>query len=672
MDLDFIVGKCLAKEPGDRPATAQEVVRELRTLADKVKSGRSTVFSVAGGAAGSMAARPPVVAGGRSKRERLAWGIAALLAVGLAVLAVLYFGQPSPELETSRFEIAPPSGIRFARRAAQISPDGRHLVFVGMSGRNVRSLWIRSMDSVEARPLNGTEGADEPFWSPDSRFVGFFADGKLKKIDIAGGPAQTLCDASAGRGGTWAAGATGDTGVIVFAATALGSLQEVSDAGGEPAAVTILDVESGDRSHRFPHFLPDGQRFLYTARTAGRSEVRVGSLDERPGGATKKHEPILIADTPVRYAPPPAGKGNGYLLFAREDSLMAQELDLDRLKLTGQPVPVAEGVGESTSGRRRGNDFSASQKGTLTYRAGDSEEKAQLNWFNRDGKRGEAVGEPGLHGGMVSLSPDDSKVTTTLFGDEILPNGDLWIHDLSRGVASRFTFHPSQEISNVWSPDGKRIVFSSNREGQYDLYLKPTSGAGDAELLLHNDFIKGPRSWSPDGKTILYAESTGRGDYDLWTLPLDGDRKPAPYLRTEFSEVLGQFSPDGRWVAYVSNESGRDEVYVQPDPASGGKWQVSTDGGSQPRWRADGKELFYLAPGDTMMAAPIEADVSFRPGVPAELFRVNGIVVPAGAGSYFHYDVTKDGQRFLIDVTSEEGEQTPLTVVQNWQAELGR
>ena len=389
----------------------------------------------------------------------------------------------------------------------------------------------------------------------------------------------------------------------------------VSDAGGEPAPVTVLDESAQESTHRWPHFLPDGRHFLYVGGVGGGTgaarQVFIGSLDPGTVGESESVTkiPLLPGNTPVRYAPPSPDRPNGYLVFARENSLMAQEFDANRLEPAGQPFPIAEGIGANT-GSLRPSDFSVSQTGVLVYRTGTSLGH-QLVWFGRDGKRLNSVGEPGSHG-VVSLSPDKAKAAISRFDS----SRDIWIHDLAREFASRFTFDPASDLSHTWSPDGRRLAFSSNRDGAFNIYLKPTSGAGEAELLLRNDNNKGPRDWSRDGRLILFMEQSPETGWDLWVLPLEGDKKPVPYLQTEFEEVLGQFSPDGRWVAYASNESGRSEIYVQPYPADGGKWQVSTDGGIQPRWREDGKELFYLTGDDRVMTAEIEAGETFQPGVP--------------------------------------------------------
>ncbi len=607
---------------------------------------------------------PPVHLRPAPTRERVAWAATTVLALAAITLALVHFTEPVPQIETSRFLIHEPEGVRFGRRAAEISPDGRHLAFVGGSSDGVRRLWVRSLDSLQARPLAGTEGAYQPFWSPDSRFLGFFVGGKLKKISASGGPPQTLCDASLGLGGTWARGSTEGEGVIVFAPRSLTALYRVSDAGGEPIPVTVLDESTGEATHRRPHFLPQGQHFLYVGGTApGARRVYAGSLDAGADGQSdsKEKSPLLPDDTLVRYAPPTLWHPRGYLLFVRDNSLMAQEFDAGRLQPAGQPFPIAEGV-QGGSGLAAG-DFSVSRTGVLAYRTGAGSGLTQLQWFDREGKPLSSVGEPGIYS-TFSLSPDQTRAAVSRS-----VSGDIWVSDLSRGVSTRFTFDPALDFSHTWSPDGERLVFSSAREGPFDLYLKPASGAGEAELLLRSDNNKAPRDWSPDGRLILYQEQYPETGWDLWVLPLEGEQKPVLYLQTGFDETLGQFSPDGRWVAYNSDESGRIEVYVQPFPATGGKYQVSIDGGIQPRWRANGKELFYLTTDGKMMAAEILTGETFRAGVPRMLFRTPG-VNPLLVSTVFHYDVSKDGQRFLIDAAVEGPTQSPVTIVLNWQAAL--
>jgi Tol biopolymer transport system component/tRNA A-37 threonylcarbamoyl transferase component Bud32 len=681
IELELLVDKCLAKEGRSRYQNAADLIVDLRTLAEKLASGHSRVLSVSGAVVGSGATAqgraivhpdfsdPKGPALNRT-RERVAWASAAAAVVAALVLAFVHFTEPDPQLEATRFSIQAPDGVRFWSRAPEISPDGRKLAFIGSSGPGAQLLWVRAMDSLEARPLTGTEGVAHPFWSPDSRFLGFFADNKLKKIDITGGAPQILCDAPSPRGGTWAQGPDGGQGVIVFAPHSTGPLQRISDAGGKPTPVTTLGEAESDKrvSHRYPHFLPDGTHFLYAAGLIGSREVHVASLDDQstqePG--SKRNVPLLRDHTTVRYAPPSPGQSKGYLLFARDYSLMAQEFDPRCLELDGQPFPIAEGVRANAGANP--SDFSVSQTGMLAY-GGRGGVSHQLVWFDRQGRRLGFVGEPAAHG-AVSLSPDSDRVAVSLSTEA--SRSDIWIHDLSREVTSRFTFDPASDWTHAWSPDSARLAFSSTRGGgSADLYVKATSGAGQPELLLKTANVKGPLDWSRDGSLLLFREQSLDRGWDLWVLPLEGNREPVPYLQTKFTESTGQFSPDDQWVTYMSDESGQREIYVQPYPADGSKWQISTGGGLQPRWSADGKELFYLSTDGRMMVVEVESQETFRPGVPSALFDVpefNDILPDI----FYHYDVTNDGQRFLIDVAAGETGQVPVTVVLNWQAELGR
>ncbi len=679
IELELAVDKCLAKDAASRYQNTADLIVDLRTLTEKLTSGRSRAMTAAGAVAkaGAPAKAGTNLHAGMTEtrvrapsgtRERVAWAVAVLALVAAFSVPFLHFTDAGEQLETTRFSIDAPDDVKFLGRSSEISPDGRHLAFIGLSDTGNQLLWVRDMDSLEARPLAGTEEAWHPFWSPDSRFLAFFSGGQLRKVDIGGGAPQTLCAAPDGRGGTWAPGTDGSAGVIVFAPSPISHLQRVSDAGGEPTPATNQpDNEPLGWSERFPHFLPDGRHFLYMTGPGGSREVRIGTLY---GGSTSESgsqasAPLLKGNTPVRYVQPTPTHPKGYLLFARENSLMAQEFDVSRLALTGQPFPLAEGVRESLGAIA--SDFSVSRTGVLAYNEG-SVGSYRLVWFDREGKQVGSVGEPGSHG-AVSLSPGDDRVAISQF--VAAGSADIWLHDLARDVPSRFTFDPAGDLTHVWSPDGTRLAFSSNRAGAYDLYLKETNGTGQPELLLQTENNKGPRDWSGDGSSLLFMENSPDTGWDLWVLPMEGNREPIPYVQTRFSERMGQFSPDDRWVAYMSDESGASEIYVQPYPADGSKWQISTGGGLQPRWSADGKELFYLTAHGGVMAVAVENGDAFRPGTPKMLFRAPGVNNILG-DVMFHYDVSNDGQRFLIDVVAGQDRQSPVTVVMNWQAELER
>ncbi|MGH2567608.1 MAG: hypothetical protein ACRDGA_04665, partial [Bacteroidota bacterium] len=490
---------------------------------------------------------------------------------------------------------------------------------------------------------------------PDSRFIGFFAGGKLKKIEATGGPAQTICDAPVGRGGTW-----NRDGVIVMTTNINTTLFRVSAAGGAPTSITKLDTARRETTHRWPHFLPNGRHFLYVARTsfAGGGEgdwIYVSSLD-----STEKSRILLNASSNMAYA----GK---HLLFMREQSLMAQPFDADRLELTGDAFPVAEQV-QFDPGFTKAV-FSVSENGILAYQVGAASGGRQLVWFDRTGKKLGTVGTPREYN-SPRLSPDGKRLVVDLF-DPQSRNIDVWLCEIARDVWTRFTFDPAVDRDPLWSPDGGRIVFGSNRTGRYHLYQRASSGAGSEEILLESNDDKRATSWSLDNKFLAYTTlGNPKTLADMWVLPLnvqkaESDRKQILFLQTEFVETLGAFSPDGKWIAYQSNESGKSQVYVRPFPGPGGKYQISTTGGTRAKWRKDGKELFYLSDDNKLMAAEVKpAGTTFEVVQVRPLFTTSPFL---GGGVY---DVTADGQRFLVNTTGAGEElSSPITLVVNWDAE---
>jgi len=597
----------------------------------------------------------------RKSRERLLAAVAAI-AIVLAAAgwgAFAYF-RPAPEEAGSvRLLVSPPAGWNLAQRIGgilapapiSVSPDGRRVAFVALDSSGRSLIWIRSMDSLSAQSLTGTEDGYAPFWSPDSRFLGFFAGGRLKKIDVAGGPPVTLCDAPLGVGGTW-----NQDGLIVFTPTnTTTALLKVSSAGGEPTAAT--ELEQGETRHNRPFFLPDGEHFLFTA-VGGPGEVRayVASL-----GSTERTFLFNADSTNVVYS-------QGHLLFLRETTLMAQPFDAQRLELTGDPFPIAEQIQlppvVSGSGL-----FSASVNGVLAYQTGESVAGSQLTWFDRTGKPIGVLGESALYGD-VELAGDGKWATVSIPNPSSQAGRDLWVYDVARGLKTRFTSDPAAEQNSIWSPDGSRVVFNSRRKGRLDMYQKDSSGAGIEEVLVEDNVDKFPTAWTPDGRSILYVRATGPTGTgrDLFVLPLSGDRKSVPFLETPFVENYAQISPDGRWVSFTSNESGREEIHVAPFPGPGGRRLISTAGGAQARWRPDGAEIFYLAPDNKLMVAEVNGrGSSFEVGAVKPLFQTSAVL-----GSRRAYDVSADGQRFLINTAPEQAASAPITVVVNWTAGLGK
>jgi Tol biopolymer transport system component len=517
--------------------------------------------------------------------------------------------------------------------------------------------------------LSGTDSGQYPFWSPDSRSIAFFTPGKLKKVEASGGPPQTLCDVpNTGLGGSW-----NPDGVIIFGTSASG-LSRVPQAGGATAPLTELDTTSGETFHGRPWFLPDGRHFLYYAQstTLGKSAIFLGSFD------SKSRTRLVAALQGGVYSPPAAASEKGHLLFLREGTLMALPLDAKSFQPAGEAFPVAQEVGSNISFPF----LSASATGVLVYRGGQSGGATQLAWFDREGKPMGTVGPAGAYNDLA-LSPDGKRVAVSRL-DSLSSNWDIWLMDVLHQVPTRFTFDPAIESYPVWSPDGGRIIFGSGRDGVQNLYGKGSGGTGAEEAVLKSNLNKRPYDWSSDGRYLLFSVLDPKTKADLWLLPdpagSGGDRKPRPFLATPFNESQGQFSPvqtgARRWIAYVSDDSGRVEVYVQPfaemGPDSAGKFQISSDGGSQPRWRRDGKEIYYIAPDSKLMAVEVKMTPQFEHSVPKPLFqtRIFGVYGSMAGGGYFRYAAAADGSRFLIDSVAEETVQAPITVVLNWTAGL--
>jgi serine/threonine protein kinase len=646
--LARIVDRCLQKNPQSRFQSSGDLAFALEALS--AHSGATEV--VAAGAVRSQS------------RERLAWLVAAILGLGLitaaSIAAILYVRRAPAETAMMRFTIEPPEGWRLALGTApagsgnvalgplSVSPDGRRIAIIARNPEGQAQIWIRPFDASAPQPLSATEDASSPFWSPDSRFLGFFAEGKLKKIEVVGGPPTVLCNVTGGSGGTW-----NRDGVIVFASIQ-SPLQKVDSSGGIPTVAVPL--ESAETAHTRPLFLDDGRHVIFRALESGipgqGRTIYVASLDS--GKRTK----LLQSDsTNVFFS-------EGHLLFLRGTTLMAQPFDADRLMLTGEPVPIADEI--QTLGSPQSGVFSASKNGVLAYQTGTASNWGQPTWLDHTGKPVAAIGDPAIHW-EINLSPDGRRAAVSIFDQS--QTTDIWLLDVVRGLRTRFTFDPSNDRGPVWSPDGERLVFDSNRSGTYDLYQRAASGAGADELLYADRFNKEPVSWSPDGRHILYT-AFNKGD-DLWVLPLEGDRRPVPFADTPFSEVSGQFSPDGRWIAYASNESGRYDIYVAPFPPTGGKWMVSRSGGLVPRWRRDSAEIFYFDGARQMAAAVDGRGTAFEVGSVRALFTP---LYPVRVGeTRAFYDVSSDGRRFLVNLAAAPPTSPrPVSVVLNWTAMIKR
>ena len=645
--LDRAVRKCLAKDPNQRWQTAQDLADELRWIAESGSSSPSAVI--------------PITT--REVRRRLTWLAAAGLLTAMVALSTWLARSSRPaDRPPVRFEVLPPPGSTFMESSAflLVAPDGRSLAFTATRDGK-RGLWIRSLDGTAARYLEGTAGASQPFWSPDSRFIAFFANGKLRKIDVVEGTVQAIADAPLTQAGTW-----NRAGAILYneseatkAARPSGFLDRrnrlyLASANGDAAPIAGIDAVRA-----WPSFLPDSRHYLYLGANEHSTMDRggtlyVGSLDSTDRKA------IVESDSQGVFAAP------DYLVYMRANTLVAQTFDVADLRVTGDPQPIAELV-ERTPGSRRGA-FSVSQTGVLAYRPVGGTE---LVWFDRDGKRLGTVGAPGRYGNPA-LSRDGRHLAVARF-DPDRGTSDLWVIELARNVTSRFTFDPSQDDMPIWSPDGSRIVFNSTRGTSAGLYEKGTNGGGPEELLIGGLGAEGasPIAWTTDRQAILYSTLAEAPRAKFWLLTLQPPRKLVRLFEKESAMPMNcELSPDGRWLAYISDESGRNEVYVRRFPNGETQWQISVNGGIEPRWREDGKELFYLAPDRSLMAVSVRTGVTVEPGPPTRLFQTLMSNVPTGGYTRNQYVVGAKGQRFLINQTTGTAYPAPITVLVNWTARL--
>jgi len=574
----------------------------------------------------------------------LSWALAGILAVCALAFAVLWWRRPVEERPVIRFSIRAPENSTIANAPA-ISPDGRRVVFA-VFRENQPQFWIRDLESTLARPLAGTEGATSPFWSPDSRFLAFVQNGKVKRMDVAGGPAQTVCDSSTlGSGGSWGPG-----DVILIGNPQTRGIARVAAAGGTPSPVTDPDASRHESFHGLPFFLPDGRHFLYVAQAGGGADrsVWIGDL------ASKDHRLLIKEAQMAAYDP------RGYILFSLDNSILAQPFDAGRLETTGDPFPIAEGMY-----RGNGRRFSVSSNGVLVYlEGGASEGNQELAWFDRSGK---PLGTVGPRGEMWSaaISPDGTKIAADRAesGTGVF---DVWLHDVVHSTDSRFTFDPKTDWYPAWSPDGAHIAFCSNRTGQWGVYLKSSSGTGKEELLFESPGMKFSTAWSHDAKFLIFTSLEATTQRDIWVVPNPlggpGSRKPYPFVHSEAHEDQGVLSPDGKYLAYMSDENRTTQVYVQSFPGGEGKFQISTNGGNRPVWSRDGKELFYIASDQKMMAVEVKTAGGFQHGLLFETHTRDNTV----------FDVAPDGKRFLLVQTVRESDGPSLSVIVNWHPGLKR
>ncbi len=625
--LERVVGKCLAKDPDARWQSMSDLASELRWIAET----------------GSQAGGPARAASPTNRWPHLPWMVA------VAAVAMLLFGGA---LWLKGHQRAPAmyfhAAVPFPANDLALSPDGRVLAMVAYSTQmNNYALWTYEVGTRRSSLLDGTQGASYPFWSPDGKTLGFFAEGKLKKVDAAGGPVQMVCDAVSGRGGAW-----NHDGTILFSPHVLAGLSRVSSWGGTPVPVTQLDTSRFESSHRWPMFLPDGRHFLYLAANfTGRSAynaIFVGSLD------SSERRLVVGSSANASYVEP------GYLVYLKEKTLVAQPFDWKRSVLGGQPHNLSDEILYFPQVDRA--VYGVSNGDILIAQTGKGASLSQLTWFDRGGKQIGTVGKPAPYDN-VRISPDGHRIAA----DQIDPDGrnvDIWVHELVRATMTRLTFDPSLDHAPVWSPDGKQILFSSNRVLDFRLFLKNADGSGsENEVLQLGSNMVNAWDWSRDGHYVVF-----RKENELWFFNWS-DRTPKPLLQPKWTILNAQISPDTRWIAYASNETGTTEIYVSPFPNLTSKWQVSNSGGQEPKWRRDGKELFYLASDGKMMSVAVTATASFEAGTPVALFQTHRRQ-PISAQDVFSYDVSPDGQRFLVATKVDEPSAAPLSVTLNWASEL--
>jgi serine/threonine-protein kinase len=639
--LDRTVRKCLAKEPDKRWQAASDVCDELKWIGE---SGSHASVSVPGA----------TVKGIRSvDRRGLILSLISLLfgaAIAIFVTRNLKLAPPQP---ISRLTITLPPGQQLAGLdsglALALSPDGTHLAYVARQG-GVQQIYLRAMDSLAASPIPGTEGGTTPFFSPDSQWIGFFAGGRLKKVSVTGGATQDLAavGSTTGAGASW-----GGQGVIALAPSVASALLQVPDAGG--AAQPLVHLEKGDVTHRWPEFLPGGRALLFTAGRSGITFVNA-QIAVQSVGAGERRNLVQGASNP-RYAL------SGHLIFAQGGSLVAIPFDSQRLTVTGAATPVVEDVLQSpTTGAAQ---YSISAGGSLVYIPGSIQgTQSKLVWVGRNGTD-QALAAPPHTYRFPRLSPDGRRIAVSIVEQE----SQTWLYDLSRETLSRFTFEGSQNYNAVWTPDGKRVAFESNNSGPLNVFWQLADGSGGLERLTTSPYINAPVSWSPDGQVLAFGEINPTSGQNIWFLRLN-DRKALPFHRTGTNENEPRFSPDGHWLAYISDESGRFEVYVQPYPGPGGKWQISTEGGVEPVWNPNGRELFYRN-SDKMMVVDISTQTGFAASTPRMLFEGPYEQPPV---PLHNFDVSPDGQHFLMlkAVEQEQTAPTQIIVVLNWFEELKR
>ena len=634
--LERLIRVCLQKDPDERWQTAQDVATQLRWIAE----------------GGSQIGAPAPVVARRRSREHMAWALAGLFALAAVAAVARMALHADPVPQPTRFVVVSPPGVVLS--FPRMSPDGRTIAFVGTaSTRNRTSIWVRPIDAFEARELDGTEGVLRPFWSPDSKYLAFFANTQLKKIALAGGPPQLIATHPGGADGSWSS-----QGVILFDGRTADPIWRVPAGGGTVAIAMKPDPARKEVGVGWPYFLPDGRHYVYAVNDPnGPNALRVGALDEDASTALGEIQ------SRVEYS-------SGYLYYVSQSTLVARPFSVKTRGFTGDPFPVTDRIQIQSLGRV---DFSLSQAGDLAYVTQAAEQKGRLLWVNRAGQEVGTIGEPAIFGDLA-LSPDSTRVAAAVTASGPGQGGEnIWIYDVKRGAASRLTFDEGRQFAPVWSPDGTRVAYTTtSRATMWRMAIKLASGAGTEQPLAEDkDHYLGATDWSRDGSHLVVQSVTRSVDNsDLYTVDPAHAGTLVPFLQTPapLFEGMGRLSPDGHWLAYQSNESKRYEVYVQAYPPSGGRWQISIAGGTTPFWRADGREILFLGPGDTAYAVPVEAKGgSLEIGNAVKLFQRPLV---HGTPQFYRWFADRDAQRFLLNVPVEDGRPQVAQIVLNWAASL--
>jgi len=657
--LDAIVLECLEKDPRERTQSIAQISVDLKRYRRESSKQRVSRITAARPAITPPSPMPTQLAEDvhgekkpKSKNLELILSVILFL-IAAGTIGYHFLATPKvPERVVMRSLVLPPSNDIFDVSWGgniSISPDGSTIAFVATDTLGINHVWVRRVSSLTAIQLQGTDEARYPFWSYDSRKIGFFARSKMKNVDATGGPVLTICDASDGRGGAW-----NKDGVIIFAPGPTEALFRVAAAGGVPAKITEFDTTHHESSHRWPLFLPDGNHYIYTTLSAIGSAsdidvVRIGALD------SSTNKILFNATSNIAYA-------CGYLLYVRQGTLMAQAFDPGKLEFTSDAVPIAEQILYNAPYSK--GMFAASQNGVLILQSGENQlQRTAL--FDMTGKRTRVLTDINPYEPRFSV---DAKHLAFYTIDQQSRNGDVWVNDLARGASSRITFTPSLDIRPAWSPLGDSIIFQSNRSGIYDLYVKNANGSGDERVLVPSNRNKVMNEWSLDGRYVAFT-STGdpKTKNDLWILPMFGDRKPIPFLQTDFNEGQGSFSPDSRWIVYSSDETGKNEIYARRVDGTGGKIQITTNGGRRPQWRSDPRKIFFSSLDRKLQVAYVSATASsLSVDSVRSLFDYDSRSILGVSVS----DVSYDGKLVAASITESKQTAAPITLVVNWDEEL--